>query len=210
MTLPVVMVGAGGHAKVLLDILGEMSCEVIGYINPFRQSDWSDEIAYLGDDEAVRHFRPDRVLLSNGVGSVDSMARRAEIFLRFKGMGYNFITTIHPSAVIASDVELGEGCQVMAGAVLQPDVRCSNNIIINTRAGVDHDCSIGAHSHISVGATLSGAVRVGAMTHIGAGSTITQGVSIGDHCLIAAGAVVVGDVAEDETYAGVPARRKLS
>jgi UDP-perosamine 4-acetyltransferase len=83
MTLPVVMVGAGGHAKVLLDVLGEMSCEVIGYINPVRQSDWSDEIAYLGGDEEVRHFRPDSVLLSNGVGSVASVDRRAEIFLRF-------------------------------------------------------------------------------------------------------------------------------
>ena len=95
----------------------------------------------------------------------------------------------------------------MAGAVLQPNVHCSKDVIINTRAGVDHDCRIGAHSHISVGATLSGDVSVGAMTHIGAGSTVNQGVSIGDQCMIAAGAVVVGDVASSEAFAGVPARR---
>lgn len=209
MTLPIVIVGGGGHAKVILDVLKGMSCEVLGYLNFCRQTEWQDEIAYLGEDEAVERFQPDSVLLANGVGSASSLTRRAEIFSRFKGLGYNFITTIHPSAVIASSVELGEGCQVMAGAVLQPDVRCSKDVIINTRAGVDHDCHIGAHSHISVGTTLSGAVSVGTMTHIGAGSTVNQKISIGDHCTIAAGAVVVGDVAAGDSYAGVPARRML-
>jgi sugar O-acyltransferase (sialic acid O-acetyltransferase NeuD family) len=205
--LPVIIVGGGGHAKVLLDVLCCMSSTVLGYLAPTESEDGCDGIEYLGNDEAVSNYSPESIRLVNGVGSVDSQDYRTHVFCRFKEIGYGFATVIHPSAIIASDVRLNEGCQVMAGAVLQPGVCCDENVIINTRAGIDHDCHIGAHSHISVGATLSGGISVGCQTHIGAGSTIIQEVSVGERCIIAAGAVVTHNVPDGATVVGVPARR---
>lgn len=207
MNRPVIIVGGGGHARVLLEVLRRMSCKVLGYLAPAESEGGCGGIDYLGNDEEVSSYKPGNVLLVNGVGSVASQETRNKVFFHFRKMGYEFATVIHPSAVIASDVRLDEGCQVMAGVVLQPGVRCDENVIINTRAGIDHDCCIGAHSHISVGATLSGDVSVGCETHIGAGSTVIQGISVGDMCVVAAGAVVTRDVPDGAKVAGAPARR---
>lgn len=87
------------------------------------------------------------------------------------------MNVIHPSATTATDVHLGKGCQVMAGAVLQPGVCCGENVIINTSAGTDHDCQIGAHLHVSVGVTIPSDAPVGCEMYIGAGSTLVQSVS---------------------------------
>ena len=123
-----------------------------------------------------------------------------------KILGYDFSTVIHPSAVVTSDVILGEGSQGMSGEVIQPGSHIGCNTIINTRASVDHDCIIGDHVHISPGVTLSGGVDIGAGSHIGTGATLIQGISIGCGCLVAAGAVVVKDITDGEMVRGVPAR----
>jgi len=95
----------------------------------------------------------------------------------------------------------------MAGAVIQPGVQCGDNVIINTCSSVDHDSRVGAHTHIAIGARISGTVTIGEKVHIGAGSTIIQGVSIGNNCTLGAGTVVIRDIADYESMVGVPAHR---
>src|SRR5690606_3976184 len=101
-----------------------------------------------GGDEHVFSQDPDKVLLINAVGSVNRPVARQRVFETFHHKGYRFGTLIHPSAVISSSVTLGEGAQVMAGAIIQPAVTIGANSLINTRASVDHDCVIGSHVHI--------------------------------------------------------------
>jgi acetyltransferase-like isoleucine patch superfamily enzyme len=102
---------------------------------------------------------------------------------------------------------LGDGAQIMAGAILQTGVRVGRNVIVNTRAVIDHDSCLADHVHVATGAILAGGVKVGEASHIGAGATVIQEITIGRAVLVAAGAVVVSDVADDASVAGIPARR---
>ncbi len=208
MSLPVIILGAGGHAKVLIDALLASSAVITGIVDPNPMLAGANilGVPVLGGDDVVDGVPPSQVQLVNGLGSVSLPTIRQHLYERFKGLGYNFATVVHPSAVVASDVVLGEGAQVMAGAVIQPGCRIGINSIINTRASVDHDCIIGDHAHISPGVTMSGGVTVGECSHVGTGATVIQGLSIGTGCLIAAGAVVTKDIFDGAKVRGVPAR----
>lgn len=209
MSLPVIVLGAGGHAKVLVDTLQRSGQTVLGLAdaNAALRGSRVLDVEVLGGDEFVLQHRPDAVLLVNGIGSVDSMQLRSSVYDRFKQQGYEFATVIHPSAAIGSEVALGEGVQVLAGAVIQPGTIIGEDSILNTRASVDHDCRIGAHVHLAPGVVVSGGVTIGDGTHIGTGATVIQGVTIGAGCLVAAGAVVIADVSAQSRVAGVPARK---
>jgi len=208
MTAPLLIIGAGGHAKVLVEALLASSAVIAGVVDadPAMAGQALLGVPVLGDDKFVQEFPPDEIRLVNGLGSVGLPVRRKELFERFKTLGYSFAKVVHPSAVIASDVELGEGAQIMAGAVIQPGSRIGSNVIVNTRASVDHDCRIGEHVHLAPGVTLSGGVRIGDSSHIGTGATLIQGINTGARCLVAAGSVVIRDINENTTVYGVPAR----
>jgi len=208
MSLPVIILGAGGHAKVLIDSLLADSTVIAGIVdpNPSLAGTKILGVPVLGEEDIVKEYPPSEILLVNGLGSVGLPVNRQQLFVKIKTMGYDFATVVHPSAVVASDVILGEGAQVMAGAIIQPGCRIGVNSIINTRASVDHDCIIGAHVHISPGVTMSGGVTVGTCCHIGTGATAIQGISIGKGCLVAAGAVVTKDIADGVMVRGVPAQ----
>lgn len=208
MSLPIIILGAGGHAKVLIEALQACSAVIEGIVdsNSVLTGSCILGVPILGGDDVVSKFTPSQVRLVNGLGSVNLPTIRQRLFERFKEDGYNFARVIHPSAVIASDAELGEGSQVMAGAIIQPSCYIGINSIINTRASVDHDCTIGDHTHIAPGVTLSGGVNIGAGSHIGTGATVIQGVIIGIACQTAAGAVVTKNIANGAKVRGVPAR----
>jgi sugar O-acyltransferase (sialic acid O-acetyltransferase NeuD family) len=208
MNLPVIVLGAGGHAKVLVDALLESCAVVAGVVdpNPALAGTALLGVPILGGDAVVGEFPPAEIALVNGLGSVGLPVARRQLFERFQELGYRFAAVVHPRAIVASDVIPGEGAQIMAGAVVQPGCRIGANCIINTRASVDHDCSIGDHVHIAPGVTLSGSVTVGAGSHLGTGATVIQGVQIGAGCLVGAGALVLKDVAPGTAVLGVPAR----
>jgi sugar O-acyltransferase (sialic acid O-acetyltransferase NeuD family) len=208
MSVPVIVLGGGGHARVLIDMILELDRTVLGYTTTY--SDYEHNplfgVPWLGDDTYVLTLDKTACELVNGVGSVRNVEPRANLYDKFHRQGYRFATIVHPTAFVSKRATLQEGVQVMAGAVIQANSTIGVNTIVNTRASVDHDCTIGNHVHIAPGATLSGGVQVGDKTHIGAGATIIQGIRIGQGCLVAAGAVVVHDVPDGAKVAGVPGR----
>ena len=205
---PVIILGAGGHAKVLIDALLLRSVELLGITDADagKKGHTLLGVPVLGGDAEVMKHPAEAIRLVNGVGSVRVNPLRRQLFEQFAGKGYRFASVAHPSAIIATDVALSEGTQIMAGAVVQTGCHIGTNALINTGSIVDHDCHIGNHAHISPGVTLSGGIRIGENSHIGTGATVIQGIQIGRNSLIAAGAVVIRDVPDGVTVAGVPAR----
>jgi sugar O-acyltransferase (sialic acid O-acetyltransferase NeuD family) len=209
--LPVVIVGAGGHARVALDTARLRGLRVLGFADsaPERRGELIRGVPVIGDDQVLASsWAPDQIRLINGLGSIRDTSLRRRAFENLSDQGYLFVTLIHPSVIAASDVEFGEGAQVFAGAVLNPGARVGVNALINTGTIVEHDCHVAAHAHLAPGVTLSGGVTVGEGAHLGTGSTVIQGVRIGAGALIAAGAVVVRHVEPGQFVAGVPARAR--
>lgn len=212
MSLPIIVLGAGGHARVLIDALRTRSAAILGIAEADhgKHGQMLFDIPIIGDDEAVLRMAAESVRLVNGIGTVRVSLLRRKLYDNFKSKGYCFATVVHASAIVAPAVVLAEGAQIMAGVVLQTGCRIGENAIINTRVAVDHDCVIGNHVHVSPGATLCGNVVVGEGAHIGAGATVIQGIRIGRNSMVAAGAVVIRDIPDNVTVAGVPAKEMHS
>ncbi len=207
MAKPVIIIGAGGHAKVLFDCLQLLNVDVVGALDKAPCSEGgTDALPIIGDDSAISAYSCDAVELVNGIGSVRDTSLRRDIFHKFKYLGYVFRTVIHPAATIARNCFIGEGVQVMAGAVINTGTSIEADAIVNTGAVIDHECRIGKHVHIAPGVTISGGVKVGDGSHIGTGATLIQGVIVGERAIIGAGAVVISDIAAESKVVGVPAK----
>ncbi len=208
MNYPVVVLGSGGHARVVIDTLEKCHVRILGIVTTdaahFGKA--ISGIQVLGNDSVLARFKTSDVRLVNAIGSVSEVAIRKNIYLRHIDLGYEFVNVIHPSAVVARDVLLGQGVQIMAGVVVQPGCYIGDNVLINTKSSIDHDSTIGDHSHVGPGCTLSGQVTIGVETHVGVGATVIQGISIGSQCMVAAGATVIRDVKNGCRVAGVPAK----
>jgi sugar O-acyltransferase (sialic acid O-acetyltransferase NeuD family) len=205
---PVILLGAGGHASVLINALQQSGAEILGITDP-NKTLWGREFMgadVLGDDDKLLDFHPDRVSLVNALGGIRDTSARRELFEIWKNRGHSFASVIHPKAVLAPSVKLGEGVQVLAGAIINPHTSIGANTVVNTGAVLEHGCTVGEHVHLAPGVKIAGNVTIGKGTHVGIGSTIIQGVTIGDNCLIAAGAVVIQSVPAGSVVMGVPGR----
>jgi UDP-perosamine 4-acetyltransferase len=203
------LIGAGGHAKVVAAALIQCNVKILGFVDPqFHAGDtWYADLVCLGNDDQITAFPPSEVLLVNGLGSLPGQHPRRVIYRKYRELGYRFKTVIHPSAGVAEDVQLGDGVQIMAGALVQTGTRIGDNTIINTGAIVDHDCQVEDNVHIATGAALSGGVRIGSGVHVGTGASVIQGVTIGENAVIGAGAVVTRHVAAEHIV--YPARSTI-
>lgn len=208
----VIIIGAGGHARVLIDmLLNSSKYYIIGITDTnIRTNRQVMGFDIIGCDDAILEYLPDQVQLINGIGFVPGFTVRSRIYNYFKKKQFNFPALLHPTAIVSGNADIREGVQIMAGAIVQAGARIGENSIINTKASIDHDCQIGPNVHVASGATLCGNVVVSNDVFIGAGATITPGVYIGSNAIIAAGAVVLEDVADNDLVMGIPARSQYN
>ena len=159
---PVYLLGAGGHGRVVLDALLAAGVRVLGILDPgLTAGSLLNSVPVLGADAQLDRLDPASARLAIGVGANPATARRAEMFAVATKRGWAMATVRHPSVIAAADCAFADGCQLMAGAVIQCGTRIGANAVINTAASIDHDCSIGEHAFVSPGATLCGDVHLG-------------------------------------------------
>lgn len=201
----VVIIGAGGHAKVIVDILQQNEeYEVAGLVdnNP-SSSFWN--IPVLGNDDDLEwiyqrlEIRYAFVALGNG-------KIRERVTKKVINTGFQLINVISKYSIISDRARLGKGIVVMPGAIINADVQIADNCIINTNASIDHDGKIGGYTHIAPGCAVSGYVTIGKRCLLGTGSRVIDRIEIGDNTIVGAGAVVVKNIEGDCTVVGVPAR----
>lgn len=194
---PLILIGAGGHARVLQELTQAAGRQILGVCDPQLASQgaatWRG-LPVLGGDEALNGIDPAGIGLVNGLGQLVGSKIRRALHERLRTAGFTFPTLVHPAAWVASSAMLADGVQIMAGVIIQPDSRIDSDVIVNTRASIDHDCTIGQHVHIAPGATLCGGVQVGAGAFIGAGAVVTQGVRVGAGAVVGAGVTLTRDL----------------
>jgi sugar O-acyltransferase (sialic acid O-acetyltransferase NeuD family) len=202
-----VVFGAGGHAKVVIDIIERQgSYEIAGLLD--------DDIGHKGERFfgypvlGTRAELPALISaqLCHTIVAIGDNAGRVAVAAYLDQHGWCFASAVHPGASIGRGVEICPGSVVMAGCVVNADAYLGGQVIINTGATVDHDCRIEYGVHVAPGCHLCGSVRVGQGSLIGAGTTVTPGVKIGRTVIVGAGSTVIRDVADDARVSGVPAR----
>ena len=209
--IPVVGFGAGGHAKVVIEVLRSMlTYEIVGLLDTRLERGANIlGVEVLGDDSLMAELKERGIEHAFiGVGTVGDAQPRRQLYQKVVGAGFQIVPAIHASAVVSVSAQIGLGPTIMAGAIVNAGAVIGDNVIVNTGAIVEHDCVIGDHTHIATGARLAGGVQVGPGSHIGIGAVVRQEIKIGEGAIVGAGAVVVRDVPPGTTVIGVPARIK--
>ncbi len=204
----IVLIGAGGHARVCLEAaLDDADVEVVGALSrdgtgvdrlgvPVIGTDVDTRLAALIADGTVRAH----------VAIGDNLAR-SEAAGRWRAAGGELHTCTSRFAMVSPTARIGDGCALLPGAIVTAQARLGDGVILNTGASVDHDGEVGPFAHVGPGAVLAGAVSVGARAFIGMGARILPGRRVGDLAVVGAGAVVIADVPDGATVVGVPARQ---
>lgn len=204
----VVLFGAGGHAKVTIDIMRLNNYNVYCILDDDKSTHRTNVLGVpvLGGKEKFDEIIQNNV--SKMIITIGSNKVRMLIANLAKSAGFNLVNAIHPSSVIAKSAVIGEGVFIASGAVICADARIGDCSIINTGASVDHECVIEEAAHICPGVRLAGNVSIGSCAQVGIGSSVIQGLTIGEHSMIGAGSVVVRDIPSHVTAYGAPAKVK--
>lgn len=192
-----ILFGASGHGKVILDIL---------QLNKINVSTVWDDNPSDADLMGVPIWQSSESMPLNceAIISIGNNQIRKDIANKYSD--WKFRIAVHPSAIVSENSEIGNGTVIMANAVINPSVVTGKHCIINTASVIEHDCVLADFVHISPNAALAGNVEVGEGTHIGIGATVIQGIKIGKWCTIGAGAVIIRDVPDGCTVVGNPGR----
>jgi sugar O-acyltransferase (sialic acid O-acetyltransferase NeuD family) len=207
MTKPLLIIGAGGHGRVLAELAVCLGRQILGFLDEDIKlhNNVIDGFKVLGGDELLTKYSANSVLLVNGIGSIVNTKKRYEAYSRFKNLGYQFEILCHPKAIVSHSAFLAQGAQIMAGCVIQSNAQVGENSILNTGVIVEHDVIVGSHCHLAPRVVICGNVCIGERSHIGVGAVVIQGLTIGNDALVAAGAVVVKNVSSKSKVLGVPA-----
>ena len=194
----IALIGAGGHCKVIIDLLNELNqYNIIG----------------IYDDNKIGEFSGYKIL-----GKLEEIDKRIEYFIIAIGNDqirkhiyekYNYLnwdTLIHPKSIVSKTAKIDIGTVVFAGAVIQTEVIIGKHCIINTNCNIDHESIIGNFSSICPGVTICGNVKIGELSFIGANATIIQCIKIKDNCIIGAGSVIIRDIESNKKVIGNPGR----
>ncbi|MGH1429901.1 MAG: acetyltransferase [Neptuniibacter sp.] len=195
-TKPLILIGGGGHASVLADILLEQGREILAVFSPDKITARPvfEGIPHLTNDEDIDAFRPESVRLVNGVGKLPGSKLRENIREYFRKLGYQFESVVDNSAKVSKYAHLEEGVQVLGSAIVQTGARVGVDSIVNSGAIIEHDCLIGANNHIAPGATLCGQVVTGRDVFIGAAAVVLPGISVQTGSVIGAGSIATLDM----------------
>lgn len=198
------IIGAGGHGKVVGDIALELGLwKEVAFLDDDASRGSVLGLPVLGDLETASRYREEADFF---VAIGDNSVRQEVLEGLFAG-GFSVVSLVHPNAILGLDVELGPGSVVMAGAVINPSTRVGRGCIVNTGASLDHDNVLGEYVHVSPGARTGGTVSVGKGSWLGMGAVIRNNVVLSPGCIIGAGSVVLKDIPEPGTYVGAPARK---
>ncbi len=200
----IIIMGAGGHGQVVADALLLMEhADPVAFLdeNPKITGTEIMGIPVPGGITQLSSIEHDGIVIALGNNSL-----RKKIFNKLKLAGENLFTVIHPSAIIAPDVQIGEGCMILAGTVINTGAVIKSNTIINTNATIEHHNRIGPHAHIAPGSTLGGEVIAEQESMIGIGSTVLPRVRVGKKSVLGGGSTAIKDIKEGQTVAGCPAR----
>ena len=204
----VVIIGGGGHASVIFQLLCNQNIKVLGVVSPHGvHENLKDLVRFDSDIDFIKLYPPGTIQLVNGVGSVAGSMFGCDVYEQYKKLGYSFLSVISKHAVVDCTAAVGAGAVVMNGAVVQAGAVIGENTVVNTGAVVDHDCDIGPNNQIGPGAVLCGGVITGDRVAVGAGACIAQTISIGDHAIIGAGSVVVRNL--PKRYRILPAPHRI-
>lgn len=196
-----ILVGAGGHAKVILDILRAQTKNVVGVLDDNKTGDFQG-IPILG---TISNFRIDDFRHMKYIIAIGDNKDRFKSTIELERFSIQYGTAIHPSAIIGSNVSIGKGTVVMPNSVINHSSIIGKHTIVNTSSTIDHDCYVSDYTHISPGVHLAGGVKVGRGTHIGIGANVIENLNIGRNSIIGAGSVVVRNIPDYVKVAGVPA-----
>lgn len=204
--MEVVILGSGGHGKVVLDVVAKAGFSVLAFLDDDskRHNKKIHGIRILGGLDQLESLAQ-KLPLGAIVGIGDNLIRE-KIYQKAKSTGITMITAVHSDSYVHSSVVLGHGTVVMPKGVINIDAKVEENCIVNTGAIIEHDCVIDSNTHIAPGARLSGEVKIGKNVLVGAGAIILPKVKVGENSIIGAGSVVLNDVPDHAVVAGNPAR----
>ncbi len=205
-----VILGGGGHARVLVDSLRSMLLPLTLVVLDANRSLWGCsllDVPILGDQSLLADLaeRGAKYFVV-GVGSIGNTGPRKRLFQMGLDHYLGPLTVIHSSAVVSPWAKVGGGSLLFPRSVVNPGARVGRNVIVNSGAIVEHDCVLEDHVHVATGAILAGTVTVGESAHIGCGAVVKEGITVGPAAIVGAGAVIIRDVGQGEVVAGVPAR----
>jgi sugar O-acyltransferase (sialic acid O-acetyltransferase NeuD family) len=199
----VVVYGAGGHGKVVAEILTVSGYTVMGFVDdaPARVGSSIGDLPVFAAAEWLG-WHPDAEV-AMGIGDNPARQRAA---LRVKQNRGSLITVVHPRAIFSRTAKIGDGAVIMPGVVLNADCEIGDGAIVNTGAIVEHDVKVGHYAHLSPNCTLGGGALIGDCTHIGIGASVLPQKRVGANCVIGAGAVVIDDIPDNSVAYGIPAK----
>ena len=205
-TSSIVIYGAGGHAKVVADLVRLRTISIAGFVddtNPHRRGEKFCGSLVFSDAQGVRQKHSDIDL--DAVIAIGDCNARVRIAVELERQNFRLLILIHPTAAVAGSARIGAGTVVMAGAIINADAVIGKNVIINTGAIVEHDCVIEEGAHICPGVRLGGGVNIGSQAWIGIGAIVKDRVHIGSASIVGAGSLVLKDVPDNATVYGSPA-----